>query len=284
MSGHLQRGLTAESAARFLAVEACAVAEEARWRHGLNRGASRVLGEAMVAALMMAAYLKGDERITLQIQAEQPRLGLSVDVTAAGEIRAQLRPPAVQVPTHGQLRGVMVVIKHNAQKELYRGATAIEEESLAAALGRHLRESSQVGAIIRLVCEVGADGAVVQAGGLLVERLPPAEGLPTLSAEAFEAHYGDVRGMSGAAVAAVVRADGGGELLGAPLAVMEQRPVIWRCRCSQERVEGMLAGLGADELRSMIEEDGGAEVTCHFCQERYVVDEARLRALLSAAS
>ncbi|HMV69966.1 MAG TPA: Hsp33 family molecular chaperone HslO, partial [Myxococcota bacterium] len=63
---------------------------------------------------------------------------------------------------------------------------------------------------------------------------------------------------------------------------LEERPLTWRCRCSDEAVRGMLAGLGADALRELADEDHGAEITCHFCNEVRTLSEAELRALIPA--
>ena len=41
----------------------------------------------------------------------------------------------------------------------------------------------------------------------------------------------------------------------------------------------MLVALGPDEIRVMADEDHGAEVTCHFCNRRWTLSEARLREL-----
>ncbi|RME26404.1 MAG: hypothetical protein D6798_06805 [Deltaproteobacteria bacterium] len=42
----------------------------------------------------------------------------------------------------------------------------------------------------------------------------------------------------------------------------------------------MLAALGRDEVRSMLDDDGGAEVTCHFCNTRYSVSGEDLARIL----
>jgi len=59
-------------------------------------------------------------------------------------------------------------------------------------------------------------------------------------------------------------------------------PVTFTCRCSRERVEGMLSVLGADELESLLAQEGQAEVTCRFCGDRYVLTEDEVRVLISA--
>jgi molecular chaperone Hsp33 len=61
--------------------------------------------------------------------------------------------------------------------------------------------------------------------------------------------------------------------------LFEPSPVYFRCRCSRERVEGMLHGLGEVETRSVLAERGEVEVRCDFCNRAYVfdaVDVARL--------
>jgi molecular chaperone Hsp33 len=44
------------------------------------------------------------------------------------------------------------------------------------------------------------------------------------------------------------------------------------CRCSRERVRGMLRGLGRDESDSLIAERGLVEVGCDFCGVQYHFD------------
>src|SRR5699024_8221289 len=53
-----------------------------------------------------------------------------------------------------------------------------------------------------------------------------------------------------------------------------------RGRCSKERVERASIGMGKDEIQNMIEEDHGAEATCHFCNETYRITEEELEKLL----
>jgi molecular chaperone Hsp33 len=44
-------------------------------------------------------------------------------------------------------------------------------------------------------------------------------------------------------------------------------------------VHGAILLLGRDEIADMIARDGGAEVTCEFCAERYVVSAEELEIL-----
>lgn len=234
----------------------------------------------MTAALMMSAHIKGEERITLQLQCEQPPLSVVCDVTADGGVRGRLSPPNAQIRTHMRLTGMMMVIKHNANTELYRGVTAITDQTIAQALSTHLRDSSQVDAIVRIHSELGPDKRMSWAGGVLIERMPPAQDLPHLTSDEFEAHYGTLRSVTGDALREVMTQR---SVLGSPTMVMEARDVRWQCSCSRERVMGMLISLGESELQDMIDKDHGAEITCHFCNEQYRVSEDELVVLKSMA-
>lgn len=44
------------------------------------------------------------------------------------------------------------------------------------------------------------------------------------------------------------------------------------CRCSRERVSGMLVNLGSEEVQSVVAEQGHVTVTCDFCGQPYVFD------------
>jgi len=53
------------------------------------------------------------------------------------------------------------------------------------------------------------------------------------------------------------------------------------CRCTRERVERALAGLGRDELRKIVREQPETEATCDFCKRRYVLSAAEVEGLLA---
>src|SRR5699024_7163043 len=64
------------------------------------------------------------------------------------------------------------------------------------------------------------------------------------------------------------------------LQILETMPLSFHCRCSKERMLTAVKGLGEKEIQSMIDDDHGAEATCHFCNEVYYVTEEELQQLL----
>jgi molecular chaperone Hsp33 len=244
---HLVRGLVADGAVRFLTADVTEVADACAKAHTLSPAARTLVGEALAATALMSAHIKGDERVTLQIQAETPPFSFVGEVDAQGAIRARLTPSHVPA---GAISGFLFAMRSDGARETYRGVTAIHQQSIVQALGAHLATSDQVDVVLHLKGNFG----------LLFERLPQAEGHPSLTVDEFQQRF---------AGAVDVPEDA---------TILDVRPLVWQCRCSLTKVEDALRALGPDELAAMMSE-GGTTVTCHFCNTVYALDGKALEAL-----
>jgi molecular chaperone Hsp33 len=65
--------------------------------------------------------------------------------------------------------------------------------------------------------------------------------------------------------------------------VLDKIPVEYYCNCSREKVEKALISIGKKELANIIEEDGKAEMHCHFCNKNYEFNKDELMELLKEA-
>jgi molecular chaperone Hsp33 len=57
--------------------------------------------------------------------------------------------------------------------------------------------------------------------------------------------------------------------------VFEAKPVQKNCRCSMEKVEGVLTTLSDDDIRHLTV-DGKVSMTCEFCSREFALDPVRL--------
>ncbi|MBN1337117.1 MAG: Hsp33 family molecular chaperone HslO [Deltaproteobacteria bacterium] len=265
-------GISDPAGVRLLAVDATTAAEEVRVRHGLWKEAAQVAAEGLVAALLMSAYTKGEERITFQVQGERPRFSFAADVDADGRVRARFSPATL--PAARPLSGLVLVIKHLPGRELYRGTAPLEHGDFQGALQAYLVRSQQTVGGVRIASRLGSDGEVALAAGLLVEKLPDA------STEVFADLFGDLAACDLRSVQQDLAAK---TLRGFPVEVLERRGVRFACPCSQARCEAILLGLGAGEIRSLLEAYGQAEMTCQWCGRRYVVPAEQLERLEAEA-
>ncbi|MEM6929167.1 MAG: Hsp33 family molecular chaperone HslO [Myxococcota bacterium] len=274
-TGALVRALLDDGAVRLILVEATAPARETRRLHGLGPGAARLGAEAAVATALNAAHIKGDEQLSLQLQSGEPRASFYADIVANGDLRVRVTPSDITLDG-GRVTGQLLAIKSLGRRELYRGITEVPGTTIEQALATHLATSVQVHDVLRIGVRQDADGEILQAGGLLLERLPEESDHPSLAPEVFEDRYGWVREAD---VLKLLSQLAFGALGDQPLRVLENTRLTWRCRCSRDRVEAILLALGPDELLDMAERDHGAEVGCDFCNTTYTFDEAEVRAL-----
>ncbi len=65
-----------------------------------------------------------------------------------------------------------------------------------------------------------------------------------------------------------------------PHRVVEQRALSYRCDCSRQKMESALISIGLKDLTALRDEDGSAELNCHFCGQSYQFDKAALEHLI----
>lgn len=268
-AGRLVAALALDGGARVLAVVADGPADELAARHGLDGNTARLAAEGVVSACLLAAHIKGDERLELNVQGSSPPLALAVEVNGDGTIRGRWRPASM--PPFSFFTGLLRVAKSLGPRQLYQGVAEVRGERFERALHRYMAESQQVDARVRVAADVGDDGRVAFAAGLLVERMPhldPGEFAAVVD-RALAVDFKEL--MAGFAF---------GQLAGGPVEVLGSQVLRFACTCSEERVHAMLRSLGPAEVASMLEEQGQAEVTCHFCNTRYRVPGERLREML----
>ena len=106
----LVRSLASGDTVRLVTVGCREAVTQARVAHQLDIGATRALAEVMVAAVLMSAHIKGEERITLQIQSTSPTFGLMAEIDAEGHVRGRIYPAEVDYPEDGRMSGHLLAI------------------------------------------------------------------------------------------------------------------------------------------------------------------------------
>ena len=275
---YIQRGMTSQFAARYLLADVSELAETAKKKHQLTAKAGKLIAESIAASVLMSSQIKGKERLTIQIEGSRPKFAFICDISADGSVRAKLSPQNALRPKDGAINGLMLAIKHNDRKELYRGITPIEHSKIDSALEAHLRNSSQIDVAVRIIVDQDEQGVINRAIGILIERLPPAKDLPALNSDEFNERYSPLRKMK---VKELIEEIDRSNVIGQDLHDMETRKLFWKCTCSEAQIRSMLFSLGPDELREIINEEGDAKVNCHFCNTNYVVGTAELEELIT---
>ncbi len=294
--GRLIRGLAALGNLRVLAVETTDIAEEARMRHQLSPTATAALGRAMSGVLLLTFLLSKTprERVSLQFVGDGPLGGPVVEAAPDGFVRGYVKNPQAHPPLRadGKLdvgaaigRGELKVDRLLSNEELYQSSVELVSGEIAEDLARYLWQSEQIPSAVMLGVRVHGDGEVQIAGGVAIQVLPgcPEEVIARLEQNLQgRTSITDLlleRGLEGAVLALMEGLD----YDPTDLSVVGFReghiPLSFRCRCSRERALNALVYFSPQEREEMIEQDGGAEVLCHWCAERYQITPEEIRSL-----
>ncbi len=290
MSDRLVRAISRDGFVKAVAVSTRELTERARQIHRTLPVATAALGRTLAAASMMGNALKEDgASLTLQIKGGGPLGTLLAVSDNAGNVRGSVSNPGVDLPlrSDGKLDvgravgcdGTLTVIRDLNMKEPYVGSVGLMGGEIAEDLAAYFVESEQIPTACGLGVLVDRDQSVLAAGGYLIQLLPGA------GEDVITKVEGGIM-AAGAVTSLLQQEDDPQSLLRRvmpdfELEILEESPIAYRCYCSRERMERALISLGPDQLRAMLEEQGGAELRCQFCDNVQRFDAQQLQALIA---
>lgn len=272
---------TAEGVRIYAAITTELVREAAQ-RHDCYPVASAALGRTMTGALLLAANLKNEEAITVKFNGDGPLGAVVADAVPEGYVRGYVVNPHVNLPLTpenkldvggGVGRGMVSVTRFTGLREPVTGSTELVNGEIAEDLIRYLYVSEQTPSSVGLGVLVNPDLSVEAAGGFFIQPLPDA------SDEVISRIEENLKGINSVTSMVTSGMDARGMIErlmeGFEVKYLSETRLAFRCQCSKERIQEVLASLGSADMESLIE-DGHAEVCCHFCGEKYEFSKEEL--------
>jgi molecular chaperone Hsp33 len=250
---------------------------EMRANHELGILETLVLGRAYLGIALMAAGLKGSDRVAMEINCSGPIRGLSVEANAFGEVRGYLKRVPIPVDTPladfdlSRFFGAgLLSVTRTLQdaKQPFTGQVELRHGNIAQDLAHYYLMSEQIHTALNLSIKFDKNGDVTGAGGLFLQAMPQAEDRLTAELEALVLRFpslGDVftGEQTPEAVAAEVFAAYSPKFL-------SDRRVEFMCHCSRERLHSLLTMLPINDLKDL--RDNGPfpiAMRCHNCNTTY---------------
>jgi molecular chaperone Hsp33 len=247
-----------------------------------------LLGEAVAAVVLLAATLKFEGSLTLQLQGKGLVNLLVAQCTHDFKVRAMARHDPIggeagfrSLAGDGQ---IIVTVEAADRASSYQGVVPIAGNSLAESLEAYFAQSEQIPTRVLLAATPGV------AAGMLVQRIAGIGGKQAPEdPAAFEAAWMKADHAMAALTRAEIIEDDIEQRLVRMFGADEVRmfgghDITFECRCSRERVANVLRSLGAEEVRSVIAEQGAVTVTCEFCQRPYKFDAIDVEQLFNEAA
>jgi molecular chaperone Hsp33 len=293
MKNYVVRAVAANQSIRAFAAITTDMVEQARQIHDATPVAAAALGRTLTAGAMMGVMLKGDkDKISIQIKGEGPLKQLLVAADSKGNVKGYVANPHVELPLRedGKLdvgsavgkEGKIVVIKDLGLKEPYIGQLELTSGEIAEDITAYFAVSEQQPSAVALGVLIDRDRTVKASGGFIIQPLPGIRDEIITIIEDRLSYMPPITEIidgnkSAEEVLEMILED-------LDVEILEKKEIHLNCDCSVDRLEKALMSIGAKDLRELIDEDGQAELTCHFCNTKYHFDKAHLERLYTEAT
>lgn len=284
----LIKALAHQGAIRVIVTDTTQTVREACKRHGTFPTASAALGRTLTMTAMLGSMLKTDQgKVTVQINGGGPLGTILCDANQACEVRGFVSNPEVYLynPDTGKLdvgqavgkQGTLRVIQDLKLKEDFTGTVQLQTGEIAEDFAYYFTLSEQTPSAVSLGVLVSETNEVIAAGGILIQMMPFASEADISIAEDVVKHLKPISTMIHEGMTPNEIAEG----LFQDTEILGMSTVKFQCTCSRDRMFEALKTLEPKELTTMIEEDHGCEITCHFCNTHYHFTEAELNSMVA---
>jgi molecular chaperone Hsp33 len=289
MSDRIIKCLAYKGKVSVTCIESTLLVEEARKIHNLSPVCTAAFGRLLTMTALMGCEMKSENnKLTIQVKGNGP-IGTMVTVSDnLPRVRGYVTNPVVDIPLNefGKLdvsgavgtTGFINVIKDIGLKDPYIGISPIISGELADDFANYFVESEQTNSAVALGVLVDRNG-VKKSGGYIITPMPDAtdEEISLLEKSIYEA--GAISRMlennlSLEDIAKKITNDKN-------IKIIERNDNLkYECNCSKDRMKNAFMTVGKKEIKKILEEDGKAQMVCHFCNKKYDFTTEELKKML----
>ena len=237
-------------------------------RHKLSPVSAKILGQALSAMTFMSACLKeksGEISLSVQNTGECGDIGVSGNYDL--RLRGYIGNPFLQTE-EGIFaeNGALTIIRDDGYNRPFVGSCALQTSGIDDSFEEYFFISEQLPTRIYTNVEIDEDGKCAFAGVIALQLLPFAdqEALDMTAHTPIDTVLEQVKQKD---IRVVVK-----ENFDASDTVFEEREAVYSCNCSREYLKKVLASVGREEFRKIVQEDGAVKVHCHYCNTDYAFD------------
>ena len=263
--------------------------EEARKTHDLSPVATAAFGRMLTISAIMGNEMKNEkDRLTIQMKGNGPLGTMLVTSDNSPRVKGYVSNPVVDLPLNDMEKldvgtavgnaGFINVIKDIGLKEPYVGICPLISGEIAEDFAEYFAKSEQKNTAVALGVLVDKNG-VKSAGGYIITPMPDAtdEEISQIEQSIFKA--GAIskmldKNMSLLEIAKAVTGDENVKI------IEENITPVYECDCSKAHMKDGLSTLDKTVLKKIIEEDGKAQLICHFCNKKYEFNKEELENIL----
>lgn len=284
MKDVLTRGTVLNEEVRVFCLRTTELVREASRRHHLSRSAETALGRVLTVGCVMGTMLKTDkEKLELTIDGKGPLGQIVVDGYYGGAVRGFVENGSYDDPdspigrligTDGSLR----VVKDLGLKQPFISTVDLQSGEIGDDFAYYFLISEQTPSAVCVGVGYDEKGKMASAGGLIMQLMP---GASEESIRIIEDIIRNIKPVS----QLMAEYEDPKELIDAlfdDYQELGREEPVFRCECSKGKFARIIRKLPVENLQTMIDEDGGCEVVCKMCGNKYQFSKETLEGYVLA--
>lgn len=250
------------------------ISKHAQSVHKLPPIHSSLLSRLLTGASLMAAFLKGEERIILEAVGSRSIKKIFAEAIQVGEVRGYME---YQSNHHDNIsisdllgNGLFKVSKILYDKaEPIVGIVNLNKGDISSDLAYYFQKSEQIPTAVILDVHLGEDGLIEHSGGLIVQALPGATNKDITNI--YEGLQVNPK-ITDLFIDKMIIEDVARLLIPFEYDITKNYRVDFFCRCSKDKFMSKLLTLGIEEIKSM-KYNNHNELICIYCNKHYYLEE-----------
>lgn len=252
----------------------------------ISRTLKTALGRTVSIAALISATLKGNQRISIKVNASNPKYKIYADVDSVGNIRGYISDALLNAPLSNindlpieELigdKGYIQVLKDLGMHSIFTGITDMPIGNIVDDFTYYFKQSEQTDSFFSVNMVYNENNEIASCIGIMAQLLP---GAPVGMIDAIKESITEKQLV----LSNLERLQSFEEiphLIFSDIELVEQYPIQLFCGCSKEVFYPMLYSLDVKELMDACKDKKLMEIACNICGKKYSFSTEEIKELI----
>jgi len=286
MDNYIMKTLAYNKQVRILFVENTDIIREICDHKNINKLLKTMLAKTVSIASLISGTLKGNQRISLKVNASNRKYKIFADVDSMGNIRGYINDELLNAPLDYTSnfsieelignKGCIQVMKDLGMNGVFTGITEMPYGNIVDDFSHYFKQSEQIPTLFSLKIVFNEKDEIVSSRGILVQLLPGAaicliDDIKKIISDNEFSLSTYKNNMTLKEIS---------HLLFEDVQILGFDQIQFFCGCSKEIFYPMLYSLNKEELLYAHENNKPIEIVCNVCGKSYSFDKEEIKGLI----
>jgi molecular chaperone Hsp33 len=286
MNNYILKTLAYNKQVRIFFMENTDMIKEICSHKNISKPLKTALGKTVSIATLISGTLKGNQRVSIKINASNRKYKIFADVDSMGNIRGYINDALLSAALDNinnlsveELigdKGCIQVLKDLGMHSIFTGVTDMPFGNIVDDFSYYFKQSEQINSFFLVNMVYNENNEITLCRGIMAQLLPhaPISLIDTIK-EIISENQSVLWNLGGKDSFKEIP-----YLLFKDIEIVEQYPVQFLCGCSKEVFYSMLYSLNNEELVDAYKSEKSMEIVCNVCGKKYSFSPQEIKNLV----